>query len=133
MVAELVARSNEKPANSLWMEGLFFHQAFIQLCIQHTGLTCYTDYGMPKKIWNVVVADEPHEIKVKSSSWTGVGEVFVDGRVVDAWGPSFTGGGARSFKVGSKDAILQSTALSYALYVNGQKIRPGAKRKAVIK
>jgi hypothetical protein len=119
MVAELVARSNEKPVNSLWMEG-FFYQAFIQLCIQHTGLTCYTDYGMSKKIWNVVVADEPHEIKVKSSSWTGVGEVFVDGRVVDAWGPSFTGGGARSFKVGSKDAILQSTALS-------------AKRKTVIK
>lgn len=87
---------------------------------------------MGKRIWNVVIAGQPHKIEVRWSSWTGSGELFVNGKVVDAWGPSLTGGDVRRFKLGDKDAILQSTSFSYALYVSGQKIKPGAKRNTVI-
>jgi hypothetical protein len=78
---------------------------------------------MPKKVWKLTISDKPHKVEVSWSLWTTSGQLIVDGKVIDAWGPSLTGGGARHFKVAGKNAILQSTATSYDLFVDGQKAR----------
>ena len=85
-----------------------------------------------KKIWNVVIAGQQHEVRVRWNSWVGSGEALVDGKVIDAWGPSWTGGGARRFQVAGEDTIVQSTASSYRLFVAGRKMKAGRKRENVI-
>jgi len=78
---------------------------------------------MPKKVWNLTISGKLYKVEVSWSFWVASGQLIVDGKVIDAWGPSLTGGGARHFKVAEKNAILQSTATSYDLFVDGQKVK----------
>ena len=76
-----------------------------------------------RKAWKPIIDDKAHTVEVKASGLSGSGELLVDDKIVDAWGPSFTGGGARQFEVAGKPAILISTLLSYDLIIDGQKVK----------
>ena len=78
---------------------------------------------MPRKIWKPIIDGKEHTIEVKASGWSGSGELLVDGKIVDAWSPSLTSGGTRRFEVAGKPVILKSTAFSYDLIIDGQKVK----------
>ena len=78
---------------------------------------------MPRKVWKPVIDGQTHTIEVKASGLSGSGELFVDGKIIDAWAASWTGGGTRHFEVAGKSAILKSTAFSYDLIIDGQKVK----------
>ena len=78
---------------------------------------------MPHKAWKITIEEKTHIIEVRWEIWTTSGQLLVDNKVIDAWGPSLTGGGARHFEVANKPAILQSTAWSYKLFVDGKEIK----------
>jgi hypothetical protein len=78
---------------------------------------------MAKKVWKPVIEGKPHIIEVKWNIWSSSGELLVDGRITDAWSASLTGGGTRHFEVAGKPAMLVSTAFSYKLIIDGQKIK----------
>ena len=77
---------------------------------------------MARKVWKPVIEGKPHVIEVKWSMF-GSGELLVDDRITDAWSVSLTGGGTRHFEVAGKPAMLVSTAFSYDLIIDGQKIK----------
>jgi len=78
---------------------------------------------MPRKIWKPIIDGQEHTIEAKASGLSGSGELYVDGKIVDAWGLSWTGGGTRHFEVAGKPAILKSTSFSWALIIDGQKVK----------
>ena len=78
---------------------------------------------MPRKVWELIIDGEEHTIEVKASGLSGSGELCVDGKIIDAWAASLTGGGTRHFEVAGKPAILNSTAFSYDLIIDGQKVK----------
>jgi len=78
---------------------------------------------MARKVWKPVIDGQAHTIEVKASGWSGSGELLVDGKIVDAWAPSWTSGGTRHFEVAGKPAILKATLFSYDLIINGQKVK----------
>jgi len=78
---------------------------------------------MSRKVWKPTVDGKEYTIEVKASSLLGSGELCVDGRIVDTWAASWTGGGTRHFEVGGKPGILKSTAFSYELIIDGQKVK----------
>lgn len=84
---------------------------------------------MARRIWEVVIDGKHHEVMVRWNSWVASGELLVNEKVIDAWGPSLSGGGARRFQLAGKDAILQSTAFSYRLFVDGRKMKGGFARE----
>ncbi len=78
---------------------------------------------MAKKVWKPMIEGKPHLIEVKFNKLIGSGELLVDGRITDAWSVSLTGGGTRHFEVAGKPSMLVSTAFSYDLIIDGQKIK----------
>ena len=78
---------------------------------------------MPRKVWKPIIDGKEHVIEVKASGLTGSGELCVDGKIIDSWAVSWTSGGTRHFEVASKPAILKSTAFSYDLIIDGQKVK----------
>jgi len=78
---------------------------------------------MSRKVWKPIIDGQTHTIEVNASGWSGSGELLVDGKIIDAWAASWTGGGTRHFEVAGKSAILKSTAFSYDLIIDGQKVK----------
>lgn len=78
---------------------------------------------MPHKVWKTTIEGETHVIEVRWEIWTTSGQLLVDNKVIDTWGPSLTGGGTRRFEVANKPAMLQSTHWSYKLFINGKEIK----------
>jgi len=78
---------------------------------------------MARKVWKPVIGGQAYTIEVKASGWSGSGELLVDGKIVDAWAPSWTSGGTRHFEVAGKPAILKATLFSHDLIINGQKVK----------
>lgn len=76
-----------------------------------------------KKVWKPIINDKAHTVEVKANGLSGSGELLVNGKIVDAWGPSWASGGARQFEVEGKPAILKSTLFSYDLIIDGQKVK----------
>jgi hypothetical protein len=99
-------------------------------------------YLMSRKVWETTIDDKAYIIEVESSMLSGSGELLINGRIVDAWGPSltsdsarrvevtgkpaitsWTGGGTKHFEVAGKPATLKSTLFSYHLIIDGQKVK----------
>jgi hypothetical protein len=97
---------------------------------------------MSRKVWKPTIDGKAYIIEVESSRLSGSGELLIDGRIVDAWDPSWTtggarrfevagkptipswtGGGTRRFEVAGKPAIIKSTLFSYHLIIDGQKVK----------
>jgi hypothetical protein len=77
---------------------------------------------MPRRVWKPIIDGQAYTVEVKASGLSGSGELCVDGKIIDAWAASWTGGGTRHFEVADKPAILKSTAFSYDLIIDGQKV-----------
>jgi len=78
---------------------------------------------MARKVWKPIIDGQAHTIEVKSSGLSGSGDLLVDGKVVDAWAPSWTSGGTRHFEIAGKPAILKATLFSYDLIIDGKKVK----------
>jgi hypothetical protein len=82
---------------------------------------------MPTHSWTISIESEERRISVKTSRWSGSGEIIVDGKIVDAWGSTIWLG-ERLFSVGGKDArLIWPGLISFRseLIVDGVRIKRG--------
>ena len=79
---------------------------------------------MPKKQWNINVADKLHIVEVKWSGWSNAGELIVDGNAVKVWGSGWWVPREVEFEVEGAKAFLKRRGMfveDFDLYVGGRK------------
>ena len=75
--------------------------------------------------WKPIIDDKVHTVELRLDQWTSRGEVLVDGKIADAWGTTWRGGGTRKFEVAGKPAIIKNGLLGWGdLIIDGQKVKP---------
>ena len=79
---------------------------------------------MGRKTWDVNIDGEHHAVLARWSPWTAAGEILVDGKAVDLWGPRVWLG-LRRFKVSGEPAFLRwpsTISQKCELFVDGVKV-----------
>ena len=81
---------------------------------------------MPNKIWLSEVDGKKHKIEAKWSSWTGGGEIYVDGLLRETWKSNIGGGLTIFFKIMDKPAVLRATRATFVLDIDGSSVESNA-------
>ncbi len=66
---------------------------------------------MAGKVWRINIDGQQHIIEVNTGSFTGSGNVTMDGKVVNKWGASLSGLPAVKFEVQGNEPKLKQKGL----------------------